>query len=71
MMGGGYGFGIPGLGMLVFWGLIIVALVLVVRAFANPAGGGRKKGPREILDERYARGEISKEEYEERKRTLA
>jgi putative membrane protein len=71
MMGGGYGFGIPGLGMLVFWGLIIVAVVLIVRAFASPSAGGRGKSAREILDERYARGEISKEDYDERKRTLA
>jgi len=32
---------------------------------------GRSEPAREILDERYARGEIGKEEYEEKKRDIA
>jgi putative membrane protein len=70
MMGGGFGFGIPGLGMVLFWGLIIVAVVLVARSFYGSQERGRQKSAREILDERYARGEIGKQEYEERKQAL-
>jgi putative membrane protein len=71
MMGGGFGFGIPGLGMVLFWGLIIVAVVLLARAFyQSPGRGGAAKSAREILDERYARGEIGRDEYEEQRRTL-
>ena len=33
-------------------------------------GSGRFESAREILDKRYARGDIGKEEYEERKRDI-
>ncbi len=76
MMGwGGTMFG--GIGMLLFWGVIIVLLVLFARSFF---GGGQTQSPSQsphsgsaaldILKERYAKGEISKEEYEQRKKTL-
>jgi putative membrane protein len=70
MMGGGFGFGIPGLGTVLFWGLIIVAVVLVARSLSGSQERGSQKSAREILDERYARGEIGKQEYEERKQAL-
>jgi putative membrane protein len=70
MMGGGFGFGFPGLGMVLFWGLIIVAVVLIARAFYGTHERGSQKSAREILDERYARGEIGRDEYEEQRRTL-
>lgn len=61
--------------MLVFWGLVIAGVVLLVRWLAG-LGGGREGGGRtdralEILRERYARGEIDREEFESRKRDLA
>ena len=77
MMGSGYGmFG--GLGMIVFWVILIVLVVLLVRSIAGgwpsrPASQPPPTGPAalDILQARYAKGEISKEEYEERKKTLA
>ena len=79
MMGwGGYGYGGYGMGligwlfMLLFWGLIIVGLVLVVRWLwdrGRPAGGG-SDAPLEILKRRYARGEINKEEFDRTKKDL-
>ena len=39
----------------------------------GPSGGGNSSQPesaQEILDKRFARGEISKEEYQERKKAL-
>lgn len=69
-MGGGFGFGIPGLGMIFFWGLIILLVVWAVRGLdSGTRDGGRTA--REILDERFARGEIDQQEYEQRKRELA
>jgi putative membrane protein len=71
---GGYGFsmGIVGwLFMLLFWGLIIVGLVLLVRWLwerGHPATGA--DAPLEILKRRYARGEIAKEEYDQMRRDL-
>jgi putative membrane protein len=60
--------------MLVFWGLVIGGVVLLVRWLAG-LGSGREGGGRdralEILRERYARGEIDREEFESRRRDLA
>ena len=73
----GYGFGGIGMGisMLLFWGLIIVAIVLLVRGFGGSAGGQAPRLPEktalDILRERYARGEIGKAEFEEKRRDLS
>lgn len=77
--GFGFGGGGMGIGMLLFWGLIIVAIVVLARGFG--AGSGAKSGgsePRlrektalDILGERYARGEIGKAEFEEKRRDLS
>lgn len=58
--------------MIASWALIVALVVWLVRAFSGggPGGSERKPSPLDILDERFARGEISQEEYEERRRTL-
>ncbi len=74
MMGGwgrGWGGGLGGLGSLLFLALIGGGVYLIVRAL----GGGSPSAPGEetaldILKRRYARGEISKEEFEEKKQEL-
>lgn len=57
--------------MLVFWALVITGLVLGIRWLASQ---GRDARPRDtvldILRERYARGEIDKDEFLARKRDL-
>jgi putative membrane protein len=73
MMGHGYGFGfgIPGIGMWIVWILLIVAIVWVVKLLSDrnvPRCGG--KSALEILQERYARGEIDRDEYESKRRDL-
>jgi putative membrane protein len=67
--GFGFGFGIPGIGMILVWGLIILVVVWVVRALMGSREGDGKSA-RQILDERFARGEIDRREYEDRKRDL-
>ena len=69
MMGNGFGLGIPGLGMILVWGAIILLLVWLVRTFSRTSDG-KEKSARKILDERYARGEINRQEYEQKKRDL-
>lgn len=76
MMGGfGWG-GLMGIGavvMIVFWGLVIWGIVLLVRGLASGVGGGessRQDSALEILKRRYVRGEISKEEFEDKKKDL-
>jgi putative membrane protein len=73
---GGYGMGwFGGLFMIVVWGLAIVGIVLLVRWLAvsskkHEMGGGVADSSLEILKKRYARGEINKEEFEEKKKDL-
>jgi putative membrane protein len=74
----GIGFGMFGLlVMLLFWaGLVVLAAWLVRALFphdgrhAAPAAG-RGQDAREILNRRYARGEITREQYELMKQDLA
>mgnify|MGYP001388162477 CR=1 FL=1 len=75
-MMGGWGMGwFGGIFMIIFWILILVALVFFIkwlvqstgRSQTGPAAGNRAL---EILKERYARGEIDKAEFEEKKKEL-
>ena len=68
-MWGAWGLGMM-LMMLVFWGVVIAALVLAIRWMARQTGGPRPDVALEILRQRYARGEIDKNEFEARKRDL-
>ena len=74
MGGGGFGFG-HGLFGLLFWLVVVVAVVWAIRGtWRGPSGQGRDAGdgknPMEILEERYARGEIDREEFERRRQDL-
>lgn len=73
MMNSWGGFGIMGwLTMIIFWILIVLGVVALVRYL----GGTRKdstdkdKTPLDILKERYAKGEIDKKEFEDKKKDL-
>lgn len=65
---GMFGFGAMGL----WWLLLIAGAVLLARwVFSARAGRRRgRTGALEILAERYARGEIDREEFQNRKRDL-
>ena len=62
--------------MVLFWGLVIAGIVVLVRYLA----GGRQGGPpavdrgqasaEELLDERFARGEIDADDYTSRRQAL-
>jgi len=69
MMWGPWGWWM-GLGSVLFLALIVIGIVLLVR---RPTGGdprGEEGMAQQILDERFARGEIDEEEYERRRRVL-
>lgn len=64
-----------GVMMIVFWGGIILLVVLLVRWAGGSGDVGRfgahsRHTPLEILKERFAKGEIDKQEYEERRKLL-
>jgi putative membrane protein len=56
--------------MVVFWGLVIASLVLGIRWLARPGQPGRPDRALDILRERYARGDLTREEFEARRRDL-
>lgn len=68
-MMGGFGLGFMG----IFWVVLIIVGFLLFRQYSK----GRKapedtsSTPLNILKQRYAKGEINKEEYEAKKRDLA
>lgn len=72
----GYGWGAMGLGMLgmsLLWILPILAIVLLVKLLWRSGSGPGRNGEKNALDilrERYARGEINKEEFDQKKRDL-
>ncbi len=76
MMGWGYGMGWFGMiFMALFWVAVIVGIIFLIRwlflsAGAKGHGVTSEDSPLEILKRRYARGEINKEEFEQKKRDL-
>jgi len=69
-MWGPWGIGMM-LMMLVFLGLVIAALVLGIRWLVTQGREPRTDSALDILRQRYARGEINKEEFEAKKRELS
>jgi putative membrane protein len=72
MDGFGWHGGYMGLGW-IFWILIIGLFIWIAARMIRPAGGKNETDSRSavaILDERYARGEIGRDEFMERKRDL-
>jgi putative membrane protein len=74
MWGGGWWMFLGPLMMIVFIAAIVAAVVLIVRWLGGSYGAAPLsppgKAPLDILKERFARGEIDKEEFEERRRVL-
>ena len=68
-MWGTWGLGMM-LMMLVFWGLVIAGIVLAIRGLAGQGERSRSDRALDILRERYARGEINKDEFEAKQRDL-
>jgi putative membrane protein len=62
--------------MVAFWAIVVVAVILLARALWNrqePSWPARPpaRSPQDILAERYARGEIDSDEYQQRLRDIA
>lgn len=58
--------------MIIFWIILIVVIVLLVKSFTSRSSERieRRESPMDILNRRYASGEIEKEEYAEKKKDL-
>jgi len=72
---GGAGFGFGWIIMILFWGLVIWAIIMLAKNLSDGGCCSAKNDRKEqtgsnamnILKERYAKGEISKEEFERMK----
>jgi putative membrane protein len=72
MMGGsGWGWFMP-LVMILFWGLIIWGIIALIRGLSNQkhCETPTTDSALEILKRRYAQGDITKKEYEQKKKDL-
>jgi putative membrane protein len=59
-------------GTILFWRLVIIAIVLLVRNINKAERPSQlPRTPEEVLAERFARGEIDDEEYRNRRDALA
>ena len=61
--------------MLIFWVALVMAVIIFVKHFGR-SGGWRGyslqgESPLDILKQRYAKGEIDKKEFEEKKKDLS
>lgn len=57
--------------MLLFWGLVIAGLVLAIRWVLDQGKHAHSVTALEILKQRYAKGEIDKQEFEAKKQDLS
>jgi putative membrane protein len=62
----GFGGGI----MWIFWVLLVVLILWVVKTAAGQNSAGEQKSALEILQQRYAKGEIEREEFERKRKDL-
>jgi putative membrane protein len=72
--GWGWAMGLHMLTMVLFWVLVILGIIVLLRWIGGSGSSSAappSKTAIDILGERYARGEIDKREFEEKKRDLS
>lgn len=72
-MGDGMGWGFGGLWMILLVVAAVVAVAVLLKGVSGSSGSidsPREKSPLDVLKERYARGDIGREEFEQKRRDL-
>jgi putative membrane protein len=67
---GGWGYAVMMIGTVLFWAVAILGGVALVRHLARPAGTTRVSTAEQVLAERFARGEIDEDEFDNRRKAL-
>jgi len=60
-----------GIGMVIFWGGLVALIVWGITRLTGRDDSGRRRNSLDIARERYARGEISREEFEQLKKDIS
>ena len=68
--GMGWWMAFGGIWMVIFWGGLIALIVWGVKKLSERNGSSPKHDPLDVAKERYAKGEISKQEFEQIKKDL-
>ena len=69
--GMGWWMAFGGLWMVVFWGGLIALIVWGIKKLTERGSSAPKHDPLDVAKERYAKGEISKEEFDQLKKDLS
>jgi len=72
MMGDGFGMGFGGGFMWLFWILLIAVIAWIVKTAMDSRGSplDQERSALDILKERYAKGEIDREEFQQKRKDL-
>ena len=67
----GWGMGLGWIFMILFWALVIMGIVFLIKLASGGLKGEKKEETAlDILKKRYAKGEIGREEFEDKKKDL-
>lgn len=69
-MDGGWWFGGMMLWMVLFWGLVVFVIAWMVRGGPSRSASDDREAAIRVLDRRFAQGEMTLDEYRERKGAL-
>ena len=69
---GGYGMGFGGSFMWLFWIIVIVVILWAIKAATGNSNNSpdRQKSALDIIKQRYAKGEIDQQEFEQKRKDL-
>jgi putative membrane protein len=67
---GGWGLGLMTVGNLLVWALIIAGLIVLLRHLNRGGSAGPRPTAEDLLAERFARGDITEQEYRDRSDVL-